>query len=267
MEMQSKVYAMTDVAPTVSAILGIRSPASSIGMPIQEIVQDFVDCQKVVILAPDGFGWYAWSLWQHEMPFLTDLHKKRSLILRSVLPSVTPVNFAAMVTGVGLNIHGVEIYIHNFMCETLFDTVREAGGKSAGVGFEGYTGGELLARFADIDGTTDRGSDHNIVNKVKTVATKHNPEFIIVQLGQVDDVFHKYGPSSPEVIPMLKDTDENLKELVEFLLPRDYGILILADHGQHDIDPGAITDKYTMQKKGGHGSDSDIDCQVPLTWV
>ena len=265
--MNPKEYLMTDVAATVSAVLGVRVPTSSVGSPIEKITQDLVNCERVAILAPDAFGWFACSLWQNEMPFLLELHEQRSLILRSELPSITPVNFSAMVTGVGLDIHGVKTYKHNFMCETLFDTVRESGGKSAGVGFDGYTGGELLARFADIDGTTQRGSDLYIVNKVKEIATEHKPEFIIAQLGKVDDVFHKYGPSSPEVVPMLQDTDSNLKQLVNCLSPMGYGVLILADHGQHDIGDGDIADVHSTQMKGGHGSDSDIDCQVPLTWV
>ncbi len=170
---------------------------------------------KVALLAPDAFGWYAWGLWRTEMPFLSAAHEKHSLILRSVLPSITPVNFSAMVTGTGLDGHGVKTYRHDFICETLFDIVREGGGKSAGVGFEGYTGSELLARYADIDGTTQRGLDAYIVDKVNSIANQHQPQFIIAQLGKVDDVFHQYGPSSPMVIPMLRDTDQNLQHLVE----------------------------------------------------
>ena len=73
------------------------------------------------------------------------------------MPSITPVNFSAMVTGTDLDGHGVRSYDHDFACETLFDVVRAAGGQSAAVGFEGYTGSKLLARFSDIDGTTERG--------------------------------------------------------------------------------------------------------------
>lgn len=189
------------------------------------------------------------------------MHQEHSLLLRSVLPSITPVNFSAMVTGVKLDLHGVKTYRHDFQCETLFDTVRAAGWQSTGVGFEGYTGSELLARYADIDGTTERGSDANIVKKVIDIARQHQPHFIIAQLGLVDDIFHKYGPSSPEVVPMIKDTDKNLQRLVEFLVPLGYAVIILADHGQHDI-----IDDPTTHMKGGHGSDSDIDCLVPLTW-
>ncbi|MDF1515932.1 MAG: alkaline phosphatase family protein [Anaerolineae bacterium] len=259
--MKPREYSMVDVAPTVSAILGIRPPSSSCGQPIQEITQDMAGRDKVAVLAPDAFGWFAWELWQQEMPFLQELHGAHSLILRSVLPSITPVNFSTMVTGTTLEGHGVKTYRHDFLCETLFDTVRAAGGKSAGIGFEGYTGGELLARFSDIDGTTERGEDSNIVEKVRLIAERDKPRFLIAQLGRVDDIFHKYGPSSPQVVPMVRDLDKNLKNLVEFLVPLGYAVLILADHGQHDI----IDDPNTHMK-GGHGSDSDTDCQVPLTW-
>lgn len=260
--MKPKEYAMQDIAPTVSAILDLPAPSASMGVPIPEIVRYLGHLDHVAVLAPDAFGWYAWQLWKQEMPFLRQLHKERSLILRSVVPSITPVNFSTMVTGVDLEGHGVKTYQHDFQCETLFDTVRAAGRTSAGVGFEGYTGSELLARYADIDGTTQRGSDAYIVMTVQRIAREYHPAFIIAQLGKVDDVFHQYGPSSPEVIPMLHDTDNNLKHLVETLQPMGYGIIILADHGQHDI----VADT-TTHMKGGHGSDSDQDCQVPLTWV
>jgi predicted AlkP superfamily pyrophosphatase or phosphodiesterase len=196
------------------------------------------------------------------MAYLQLLHIKHSLIVRSVLPSITPVNFATMVTGTDLKGHGVRTYDHDFACETLFDVVREYGGTSAAVGFQGYTGSKLLARFADIDGTTERGSDDFIAYKVITLADQYQPTFIIAQLGRVDDVFHQHGPSSSEVVPMLKATDARLKKLVMHLKPLGYGILIVSDHGQHDI-----VDDPTTTLKGGHGSDSDEDCLVPCTWV
>lgn len=256
------IYSMLDVAPTVSAILGLPAPAQAQGTPIPAILDDLTGARRIVILALDAFGWFAWTLWQSEMPYLRSLHAARSLILRSVLPSITPVNFAAMVTGADLDGHGVRTYNHDFACETLFEVVRRAGGVSAGIGFAGYTGGKLLGRFADVDGTTPRGEDDLIVDKVLTIAEQRAPTFIIAQLGRVDDVFHRYGPSSPEVAPMVRATDARLRRAVARLKSFGYGIIILADHGQHDIvnDP-------TTKLKGGHGSDSDIDCLVPCTWA
>lgn len=254
-------YSMVDIAPTVSAVLGIASPADAQGAPIPEIVEDLSGVTRVAILAPDAFGLFAWTLWRNEMPFLSSLHAMHSLILRSVMPSITPVNFAAMVTGTDLEGHGVHTRDDSFHCQTLFDVVRRAGGQSAAVGFEGYTGSTLLARHADIDGTVEPGSDDLIADKVISLARHESPEFVIAQLGRVDDVFHKYGPSSPEVVPMLRDTDARLRRMVRTLELFGYGTIILADHGQHDI-----VDDPSTAMRGGHGQDRDEDRLVPCTW-
>jgi len=253
---------MMDVAPTVSVALGLPVPADAKGSPIAEIVADLEGMERVAVLAPDAFGWFAWTLWRDEMPFLQLLHTERSVILRSVLPSITPVNFTAMITGTDLEGHGARTYDHEIRAETLFDVMRTAGRRSAAVGFEGYTGSRLLARYSDIDGTTQRGSDDLIVDTVERIADADSPDFIIAQLGRVDDIFHQFGPSSSEVVPMLRDTDVRLRRLVDHLKPLGYGVIILADHGQHDI-----VDDPATTLKGGHGSDSDIDCQVPCTWL
>ncbi len=260
--MSTQEYPMIDIAPTVSAILDLPAPTQAQGSPIETIVEDMWGAASVALFVPDAFGWFAWTLWKAGLPYLRALHSQRSLIVRSVVPSITPVNFSAMVTGTDLAGHGVHTYDDDFACETLFDVVRQAGGTSAGIGFEGYTGSKLLARFADIDGTTPRGEDDLIVDKIIEIAESHTPTFLIAQLGRVDDVFHQYGPSSPKVVPMLQATDARLKRAVEHLKPLDYAVIILADHGQHDI-----VDDPTTTLKGGHGSDSDIDCQVPCTWV
>lgn len=257
-----KVYSMMDVAPTVSAVLGLSPPAAARGSPITEITADLQGVRRLALLVPDALGWYAWTLWQREMPFLRALHIERSLILRSTMPSITPVNFATMVTGTDLAGHGVHTYDDGFLCQTLFDLVREAGWRSAAVGFEGYTGSRLLGRFADIDGTTALGADDQIVDRVIEIAQAQHPTLIVAQLGRVDDVFHAYGPSSPKVVPMLRDTDVRLSHLTDVLTNQGDGEMILSDHGQHDV-PGDPESGHL----GGHGSDSDEDRLVPCTWV
>jgi len=252
---------MMDVAPTISAILDLPVPAQAKGMAIAAIVKDLADVSRAALIVPDALGLFAWRLWREEMPYLDSLHRQRSLVLRSVLPSITPVNFSAMVTGTDLAGHGVASYDHDFTCETLFDVVRASGGRSAAVGFEGYTGSKLLTRYADIDGTTARGSDDHIADKVIDIAEEDPPVFLIAQLGKVDDAFHRYGPSSPDVVPMLRATDERLKRMIDVLKSLSYGVIILSDHGQHDID------EPDTELRGGHGSDRDEDCEVPCTWT
>jgi len=260
--MSIKEYSMIDVAPTTSAILRLPPPAQAKGTPIQEMITDLSGLSRVAILALDAFGMFAWNLWRAEMPYLDSLHAQSSIVLRSVMPSITPVNFAAMVTGTDLAGHGVHTLKDDFACETLFDVVRRAKGKSAGVGLDGYTGTELLGRFADICGNAGDGSDDAVAEKVIEIAAHEEPEFLIAQLGRVDDTFHKYGPSSPSVVPMLRATDARLKRLVEHLRPLGYGVVILADHGQHDV-----TELSLKGLKGSHGTDMPEDCLVPCTWI
>lgn len=260
--MTPSVYSMTSVAPTVSAVLGIPAPSGAIGKPIEAIVSALSHRDRVAIVAPDALGMFAWNLWKQEMPFLNSLHARHSIVLKSVLPSITPVNFACMVTGTDRDGHGIHSFRHDFACQTIFDVIRETGGTSAGVGFDGYTGSELLGRFADIRGNVPHGSDDAIAERVIAIARERSPQFIIAQLGRVDDVFHEHGPSSPEVAPMLRETDAYIRRIVEKIQPLGYGVIILSDHGQHDV-----IDPLPEQHKGNHGGESDEDCLVPCTWV
>jgi len=260
--MSQHEYSMMDIAPTVSAILQLPVPAQTKGAPIQEIVADLEGAHRIAVLALDALGTFAWNLWRGEMPYLDSLHAQHSLILRSVMPSITPVNFATMVTGTDLAGHGANTLNDNFVCETLFDVIRKAKSKSAGVGLHSYTGSELLGRFADIRGDAGNGTDDAVADKILEIADNDKPEFLIAQFGRVDDVFHQYGPSSPSVIPMLRASDERLRRLVDQLKPLEYGILILADHGQHDtVEPS------DGGSRGNHGTDRPEDCLTPCTWI
>lgn len=257
-----KEHSMTDIAPTASAILGLPAPAQATGAAIREMVDDLSDRGKMAILAPDGMGDFAWRQWREHMPYLASLHGDRSILLRSIMPSITPVNFACMVTGADLSVHGVNAKTETFKCETLFDVIRREGGKSAGIGLEGYTGSDLLGRHADIWGNAGDGSDDDVMQKVIEIVDRDAPRFLIAQLGRVDDAFHKHGPSSSLVVPMLRETDARLRKLVDHLKPLGHAVIILSDHGQHDLP-----DATQGQKKGGHGTDCPEDCLVPCTWV
>jgi hypothetical protein len=257
-----RVYSMICLAPTVSAVLDLPAPARAEGTPIPEVVASLSGLSRVAVLAPDALGMYAWNLWRAEMAYLDSLHGQNSIVLRSAMPSITPVNFATMVTGADVDGHGVRAREDDFACETLFDMVRQAGGQSAGVGLSGYTGSELLGRHADIWGDAGDGSDDDVVDKVIKIAEAYRPAFLIAQLGRVDDVFHQHGPSSADVVPMLRETDARLKRLVEHLKPLRYGVIILADHGQHDV-----IDPAPGEFRGSHGTDRAEDRLVPCTWT
>jgi len=253
-------YPLTRLAPTLAQLLGIPAPAAAQEPPLAEIITDWQALLRVAVLAPDALGHYPLTLWRHELPYLSSLHETKSLLLRAIMPTITPVNFSCMVTGAEQRVHGIQTFNDSFSCETLFDVIRARGGRSAGVGQKGYTGGELLGRFADLWGRAESNTDAEVESIALSFAREQLPQFLIVQLGSTDDVFHKYGPSSPEVVPVLRETDGRLERMVGELTGLGYGVIVTADHGQHDAT--------TESKRGGtHGTEADEDALVPCTWV
>ena len=132
--MQNNTYSMKAVAPTVCAALGLRPPKVATEASIAPMLDGLRGAERIAVLAPDALGIVAWALWKEEMPFLKSLHEQNSILLRSIMPSVTLVNFACMLTGAELEVHGMRTREMDFLCETVYDVVREAGGTSAGCG-------------------------------------------------------------------------------------------------------------------------------------
>jgi len=247
---------MACLAPTVAALLGLPAPAQATEDPIPGIVRDLGPAQRVAAVAPDGLGSAIVARWGPEIPFLRSLLDRWHVTLRAVMPSITPVNFATMVTGASPEVHGVGAFTDDFACETLFDVVRAHGGRSAGVGQKGYTGSELLGRAADLWGKATSNTDGEVEAIALAFAAAEAPQFLIVQLGSTDDVFHRHGPSSPEVVPKLRETDKRLARMAKGLTALGYAVIINADHGQHDTESG-----------GSHGTSADQDALVPCTWA
>ena len=252
-------HSMTCVAPTIAAALSLRPLHDATGEPIDEILADLQGTERIAVLAPDALGQHQLEHFAAQMPFLWSLCEARHATLQSVMPSVTCVNFATMITGCDLEGHGISSRELELQCESLFDVLQEVGQAGAGCGRPNYTGGKLLARVAQIDGSAALSDDAAVEEIVVRIARADHPEFIIAQIGGTDDHFHRFGPRSERMIPKLRETDCRLDRMVTDLSEAGYSTIILADHGQHETgDPTHM---------GSHGTDSDEDCLVPCTWV
>lgn len=252
-------YPMTCVAPTVAAALGVRAPVGSTQAPVPELAADLGGAERLAILAPDALGLLSLRHFAADMPFLSSLCERRMVALRSVMPSITPVNFATMVTGADLEGHGVSSKEKDFLCETLFDVLSEYGRIGAGCGRAGYTGSDLLARCAHINGTAELRDDAATEEVTLRIAREQAPAFIITQIGGTDDHFHRFGPRGAGARPKVCEMDQRLARMCTALGGMGCAVIILADHGQHDTgDPAHM---------GGHGTDADEDCLVPCTWL
>lgn len=249
-------YSLTQIAPTIAAILDLPAPKAATAPVLSEIADEVGHAERLAVLAPDALGMHPFGIWRHEMPYLSALYDRRGIVLRGVMPTITPVNFATIISGATPDVHGIQNFKMDFQCESLFDVVRAHGNKSAGVGRKGYTGSELLGRFADYWGTAHSKTDDEVEEIALQFASQHQPQFMIVQFGATDELFHRHGPSSPELRPVVREMDERLRRTVAELQSRGYAIIITADHGQHDVEG-----------RGSHGSDADEDALVPGTWL
>ncbi|HOJ12769.1 MAG TPA: alkaline phosphatase family protein [Clostridiales bacterium] len=82
-----------------------------------------------------------------------------------------------------------------------------------------------------------------------------------MQYGLVDDVSHAFGPYSRQAGDAIARSDKWLSRCIAELRKHEHGIIILADHGQHEF-------KRSDGTVGGtHGEDIIEDCIVPLTWT
>ncbi len=258
-----RTYSMKTIAPTISEILKIDTPAEAKGEPIKEVVNDLKGVERVAILAIDALGYKAFDKFKHIMPCMTSFIGTDKLIyLRSILPSITRVNFACMVAGTEMDIHGIKTSSTNdFTCETLFDTLKTSGKRSAGLGRNTWTGDMLLGRYADFSAEGKATNDCEVEQYFNKIVNDKMPEFIIIQYSLVDEVSHLYGPYSEQAGEAIAKADEWLSRCIYELKKYKYGTIILSDHGQYEYK------KEDGTTGGDHGKDIDEACIVPMTWA
>ncbi len=256
-----RTYPMQALAPTVATILDVPAPKQAEAPPIDSIVNDLRGAKQVAVLGIDAFGAAIWSKMRDKTPYLNSLATETNQAqLRSVLPSVTCVNFGCMITGGSQKTTGIKTFDSELACEDLCSVLRARGLKSGGFGIKGWTGDRLLGRYADFR-VKEKNDDLEVLAGLMEVVDEKKPEFVIVQYGNTDKVFHAHGPFSKQAAEACAGADAWLQEIVPWLRARGYAIIITADHGQHDVPRANGT------TGGVHGTDSDLDCLVPLVWL
>ena len=225
-----------------------------------DIAKDALDSgKKVMILYLDGFGWsnYERALEAGVIPNLSSLVAQDAI---SMYPTITPVNYAAMVTGEPPKYNGVAARnVHSLACDTIFDYVQSLG-KSVYIS-EGNT--EILTFSAqqelnpDMNGNSDT-DDEEIETTLAALKDK-NSSLVFIHLHGIDDLSHKYGPESEKVLSKIAQTDTWAGELFNAWNGK---IIVIADHGQHTAD-GKSDPEYS-DYAGTHGSFLASDILVPL---
>lgn len=214
--------------------------------------------ERVLIVYIDGLGWdsYEKALEDGAIPNLARLYAEKAA---SMYPTITPVNYAAMVTGRCPAENGVtERGIHTISCGTIFDYALSLGLRS--YVSEGDTqilalSGAELELSPDLNGNGT--GDDEIFDCAMEAADGY--ELLFVHFHSVDDASHEFGPGSPEARRALVQADAWCGELMSV---RDGRIIVTSDHGQHEND--GTGDEAYADRSGTHGDFAPSDIFVPI---
>ena len=209
---------------------------------------------RVVLYNPDAV-----ALWLYQK--YTDLFTPAALCsdlalpMLSVMPSVTPVCFASMYTGVMPDVHGIKKYEKPVLTtDTLFDACLRAGKKAAIVS----TSDDSISKIF-----LEREMDYFIYDtpeevnqKALEIIDEDKYDLVVIYNGDYDGTMHKFGPESEEALARLDKNIAFYSEMVDKIHTRlaDKNVFygFCPDHGCHEIDGGC----------GSHGLDMEEDMNV-----
>ena len=171
------------------------------------------------------------------------------------MPSVTPVCFASMYSGVLPEVHGIRRYEKPVLqVKTLFDDFVDSGKRAAIVS----TSGDSISKIF-----LEREMDYYIYDSVEEVNQKARElidedqyDLIVIYNGNYDGTMHKCGTESPQALDALRQNISFYAEIVEKIRKQwtthrvFYGFC--PDHGCHEIDAEC----------GSHGLDMPEDMNV-----
>ncbi|MBR3754315.1 MAG: alkaline phosphatase family protein [Clostridia bacterium] len=246
---------LTGIAASLTEALGVEAPKQA--EPALEIMKNFThgkNIDRVLMYNPDAvalwlFGKYT-DIFEPVM-----LNTQLTLPLKTVMPSVTPVCFATMYTGVTPDTHGIKAYRKPVVkTDSVFDALIRAGKKPCIVS----TGEDSMSKIF-----LEREMDYFIVStpdeanaKAVELIKEDKYDLICVYNGNYDGVMHKVSPEGKEAIEALRHNSAAFKLLADAVREnwKSHTTLIgyAPDHGCHEIDG----------ESGGHGLEMPEDMNI-----
>ena len=250
---------ITQTAATVAALMRFPAPAAA-AEPIPVVLEaaqnrfGALPVERMLLYNPDAIAMW---LFQKYTPAFSGvmLHSCLTIPVRSVMPSVTPVCFASMYTGVMPEVHGIRAYEKPVLkCETLFDAAIAAGHRVAIVSTEGDSISQIFL---------EREMDYYILPtpqdcnaKAAELMERDACDLLVLYNRNYDATMHRNGPESERSLEELKRNADTLA-CFEQMARRVWrgkraAMAFLPDHGCHEIDGGM----------GSHGLDMAEDMNI-----
>ena len=196
-------------------------------------------------------------------------HQQASLLkVKSELPSNSRPLYEVLMTGVPAYENGIYSNYHAQRSKewSLFELVKEAGGKTGAAAYHWYS--ELYNqapynRLVDrIQHQEERLIQHGIFYSEDTYPDSHlfadahylvnqyQPDFLVVHSMNIDDVGHKFTADSHEYAAAVNQADRLLAIYLPEWLQKGYQVVVTADHG--------------MDAHGLHGGSLAVHREVPF---
>jgi hypothetical protein len=253
---QESIQSLT---PTLCALTGVRPPALCESAALAEVVAAAGDVlvQKCLIFAPDAIGKHLFDrypTWAEAVRRFAPV----GALLRSIMPSLTPVCFASAFTGAPPARHGVQTGEKPrpvLRCDTLFDALLRAGKRVAIVAGPDSSIGRLFLDRA-MDYYPER-CDSEATVRTLALLGKDQHDVIVVYHSAYDDTMHATSPFAEQALQAAQSHVETAAALAAAFnrcwAPYRRAIVFAPDHGAH-TDPAS--------GRGVHGSDLPEDMEV-----
>ncbi len=250
---------ITQTAATIAALMGFSMPEEA-DVPNELVLaaakKHFGEekTERVLMYNPDAIAFW---LYQKYTELFTPVicNSSMALPVLAVMPSVTPVCFASMYSGLLPEKHGIKSYVKPVLkVPTLFDAAIEAGKKPIIISKKGESIAEIFKErnmdyiFCD---TEDECNE-----KALEIIEKDIYDLIVVYNGNYDSFMHKTGPESEASLDNLKHNARSYEILAEKARSKwngkNFVTAFLPDHGCHEIDGDC----------GSHGLDMPEDMDI-----
>lgn len=250
---------ITQTAATIAALMGFGMGAyadepNALVLDAARARLGGAPVQRALLYNPDAIA--LWLFQKYPQLFRNVIcNSCVTLPVRSVMPSVTPVCFASMYTGLNPQEHGIQAYEKPVLkAWTLFDAALAAGHKPVIISTEGDSISKIFL---------ERDMDYVICQtpemcneKALEVIRNDAHDLVVVYNGNYDETMHRWGPESQEALQQLEHNAESYQQLKREAEKAWTGkrsvAAFLPDHGCHEID-GHL---------GSHGLDMPEDMNI-----
>lgn len=250
---------ITQTAATIAALMGFEmqegadAPNTLVLDAARERLGD-TRVQRALLYNPDAIALWLFQRYPH---LFREVIRSSCVTLpvRSVMPSVTPVCFASMYTGLCPQEHGIQAYEKPVLTvETLFDAALSAGHKPVIISTEGDSISKIFLE-RDMDYIICETPD--VCNeRALEVIRQDTHDLVVIYNGNYDATMHRWGPESQEALAQLEHNARSFEQLSraarECWAGKPSVAAFLPDHGCHEID-GQL---------GSHGLDMPEDMNI-----